>query len=114
NTGHAVSDFLNDFPQGMPVALYVAKRSYVSANLQAVQGFRAALGEAIEFMNSKPEQTRAYALKYLNMPPQVLAAMKMPDLRVKIDPERVDDWVKIMMSQNLVKGPIDLKQLLLQ
>jgi NitT/TauT family transport system substrate-binding protein len=114
NTGRAVTDFVNDFPQGMPVVLYAAKRSYVSANLQAVQGFRAALGEGIEFMKSKPEQTRAYTLKYLKMPPKVLAAMKTPDLRVKIDPQRVDDWLKIMMSQNLVKGPIDLKQLLLQ
>jgi NitT/TauT family transport system substrate-binding protein len=113
-TGRAVTDFLNDFPQGMPVALFVAKRSYVAANLQAVQGLRAALGEAIAFMDSKPDQARAYTLQYLKMPPAVLDAMKRPDLRVKIDPERVEDWVKIMMSQDLVKNPIDVKQLLVQ
>jgi NitT/TauT family transport system substrate-binding protein len=114
NTGRAITDFVKEFPQGMPVVLYAAKRAWIAANPNAVRGFRAALGEGIAFMNSKPEPTRVHTLKYLKMPPEVLAMMKKPDLRVKVESDRVEDWVKIMTSQNLVKGKIDLKQLILQ
>ena len=114
NTGRAITDFVKEFPQGMPVVLYAAKRTWVVANSDAVRGFRAALSEGISFTNDNPEPARAITLNYLKMPPEVLAAMKKPDLRVKVDPERVADWMEIMKSQGLVKGTIDLRQIVLE
>ena len=114
NLGRANPEFVGDFPEGMPVVVYAAKRSWIAANAKTVEAFRAALAEGIAFVNVNLPQTRVHTLKYLKMPPEVLAAMKKPDLRVKIDLDRIADWTKIMKSQNLVKGTIDPKQLILQ
>jgi NitT/TauT family transport system substrate-binding protein len=113
-TGRADFDFVKEFPQGMPVVVYVAKRTWVAANRATVQGFREAMADGIAFMDKDAEKTRVDVLKYLKIPPEVLASLKKPDLRIKIEPDRLADWVKIMKSQGLVKGTIDLAQLVAQ
>jgi NitT/TauT family transport system substrate-binding protein len=111
-TGHATSEFVKAFPNGFPVAVFMAKRKWVDANAQTVRAFRAALAETLEFMAKNPDKVSGPIIKYLKLPPEVVASTQVPDLTVDVKAESLAEWIRIMKSQNLVKGNLDPAKLI--
>ncbi len=111
-TGIATNGFVRDFPAGMPVAVYAAERSWAEQHRGEIDGFRAAMREAEKSFAANPEQGRADTLKYLKMPPQALAAMKIPPISIDLAPGGINEWITIMRGQNLVTGKLDASAIL--
>ena len=111
-TGTATDGFVRDFPAGMPVAVYAAERSWAEQHRGEIDRFRAAMREAEQFFAGHGEQGRADTLKYLKMPPQALAAMKIPEISIALAPAGINEWIRIMRGQNLVNGKLDAATIL--
>lgn len=110
--GTASDDFLRDFPSGMPVAIYAARRDWVEANRPTVEAFRAAMQDAIDFAAKNDEKAREDTNKYLKIPPQVMAHLKMPVLAVDVPQAGVAEWIKILKAQGLVGSNLDAARIL--
>jgi NitT/TauT family transport system substrate-binding protein len=100
-------DFTAGLPEGLPVVVFAAKRSWAAAHADLVRGFHDAIAEGIAFANSHPDAARADSAKYLKMPADVLKTIGMPDLRPNVSPQAIEAWVSILKSQNLVQGGLD-------
>jgi hypothetical protein len=68
--------------------------------------------EAEGFFAANPEQGRADTLKYLKMPTQALASMKIPAISIAIAPAGITEWIEIMRGQKLVTGKLDAASIL--
>jgi NitT/TauT family transport system substrate-binding protein len=111
-TGHISTDFLKGFPDGMAIVFYAATRSWAEAHRDVVNGFRQAMQEGLDFMKAHPDKMREDTAKFLKLPPDVLAHIEVPDLRNDIEPANLAEWIKIMKSQDLLKGDMDPQKLI--
>ena len=112
--GSAEDEFARDFPAGMPVAVYAAERDWAGAHREALEGFRAALQDGLALMQAHPDQGRADTLKFLKMPPEVMASMTLPALQVAVPAAGIEQWIAILRTQNLINGNPDAAQLIVK
>ena len=96
----------------MPVAIYAARRDWVVANRPTVEAFRAAMQDALDFAAKNDAKAREDTNKYLKLPPQVMAHLKLPVLAVDVPQAGVAEWIKILKAQDLVRGNLDPAKIL--
>jgi NitT/TauT family transport system substrate-binding protein len=110
--GHEAFNYIKDLPDGMPVLAYTGSRAWIAANRDTVAKFREALAEGMAFVAANHDKAFADANVYLKMPPAVMATMPTPDLRLDVKPEGLQQWVKLMKDQHLLKADLDVSKLI--
>jgi len=111
--GYVVSPYTGTFEQGLLSNIYTATDAWVQANPQAPKAFRAALDEAITFVQNSPEKARESAAKHLKLTPEVLAETPLANYRTDVVPTQVQAWNNISRRHGLVDRDIDPKSVLL-
>lgn len=101
-------------PAGTPALFYSATRDWAKANPAALQGFRGAMTDAMQFQSSDPAGARASAGKFINLPPAVMASILLPILQVDIKPEQMQFWIDAMAQQDMIQDKPDAAKLLVQ
>ena len=108
--GYTIGDFNEVLTPGtMPVA-FIATRAWASEHKDAVAAFRAALDDAVAYIqdSSHQESVLASLAKWTKLPPQVVTPASLPvrfDVHTK--PEDFAFWISAMREQGLISSNPD-------
>lgn len=111
-TGNLISTFLAEVPEGKPVALFVAQRSWAEGHPDVLTAFRAAFEDAVVFVKANPDQARADFGKYVKMPPAALAALELGVYQPRITEDQLSWWLDVMSRQDLLREKLDAAKLI--
>jgi len=106
--GTLLSPLAPDLPAGFSNMLYMSTRAWQQQHGQAIDGFRAALAEALEFAAANPETARADMGKYLKVPAPVLASLAVPVYKVPLASGELQFWADTMRQQGMLRKTPDL------
>ncbi|QCK88757.1 ABC transporter substrate-binding protein [Phreatobacter aquaticus] len=96
-----------------PIIFYAAARSWAAQNPQAVAGFRAAIREAAEIVNTDDDKASESIAKFTRQ--QMALVRSVP--RSRANPSLTGDnlrwWVEVMTQQKLLQGTPDVNSFIL-
>ncbi|MBP7567843.1 MAG: metal ABC transporter substrate-binding protein, partial [Burkholderiaceae bacterium] len=97
-----------------PTILYTARRDWAAKNPAAVKAFREATVEAAKFLNDpkNKDKVQAHIGKYIKLPPEVLATIQISPPAPIIVEKQLAYWVDVMKEQNMLRGNINVAQLI--
>jgi ABC-type nitrate/sulfonate/bicarbonate transport system substrate-binding protein len=104
-----VADFVGEVNPDILAAFWMAGTDWVAKNPKAVQGFRDALREAIDFARSNPTEARTIEAKYLTVVSPVT-----PSWQVDLSRGEFDFMVKLSAEMGLTRQSVDPDRLFLK
>jgi NitT/TauT family transport system substrate-binding protein len=112
--GYVVSYYTTFLPEGNPTILYTARRDWAQKNAAAVKAFSASIVEAAAFINNPKNnaKVREHLGKYIKLPPEVLATIQISPPLPVINEKHLSYWADVMRDQGMLKGPVNVAQLL--
>lgn len=99
--------FPASLPENTAAVFYASTRKWADANPQAVSQFRAAIAEAIQYIEANPQAAREDLAKYIRLPAPVLAAIPTPRLQEQVTPEQLAFWIDTMHDMGLIRSKPD-------
>ena len=96
-TGVNVRDFFSDLTPDAIAAIWMAKRDWVAAHPDIVNGFRAGLGEGMADLQANAEEFEAIQVKYLGF-----ASPAKPDWSLTVTKEDLDFFVGVSTQVGLI------------
>ncbi|MGA9024787.1 MAG: ABC transporter substrate-binding protein [Steroidobacteraceae bacterium] len=106
-TGHLVSPFVTEMPDGLFAIYYSATRSWARSNAATIKAFREALADAAVYLEKNPESARQILAKATRLPPDVIASVTLPTLRLQVPLNDVKYWSDTLLAQGMIKVPAD-------
>jgi len=116
--GYSIGTYSTVVPAGTMPTGYAATRDWVQKNPELVRAYRAALDEAVTFINNPANVTRVKAsmARHTKLPPQVADTLPIPtnltNLTNRPTAASIQFWVELMREQNLIKGNPDPARLI--
>jgi len=107
------AQFIRDMPAGMGITVFASKKAWANANMDAIKAFRAGFEEGADYTRANPDEARATVAKFLKLPPQAVAAVEIPQLDSKLNDSKLAPWVSIMKSQGMIRGDVNLKNVII-
>jgi NitT/TauT family transport system substrate-binding protein len=104
NTGTMLAPIFVDLPAGTSTIVFTTSRDWAKSNPKLLAGFRDAVAEAMDFVAKNPAEGQAFAGKFLNISPEVLATTRRPSMQVDISDRQIADWIDIMKRQAMIKN----------
>lgn len=101
-----------DLPDGLPPFVYVAKREWAVKNPELVKGFRDAMAEAVTLVSTRPADAIATYGKYVKLPPEALASVKINKLDINVSAQQLELWDAMMRRQGMLRKPLVASRLL--
>jgi len=112
--GYEVVDWLKETPDGTLTVIYAATRKWATENKDIIEGFKAGMAEANEFVKTHREaETKAIA-HYTRLPEKVIGSLAPPNLIVDVTPTQVKFWIDISREQGLIKGNPDPRHVIFE
>lgn len=111
-TGTILSYFTRELPEGLPIVFFATTRKWATANTATVKAFHDAMAEAIAFLPANVEESNQITSKYLKLPLEIVASVQIPPLAPDVDADALARWVKILQSQDMLKGTVDAQKLI--
>ena len=102
--GKEVSNWLKNTPDGTPTVVYMTTRKWATAHKAVIDGMRAGMHEAQDFIKTHKEETDQAIAKYTGLPVAVVASIPVPPLNVDLTPKQIQFWIDISKEQGLIKG----------
>lgn len=102
--GVPVANWLKSTPDGTPTVVWATTRKWADAHKQAIEGMRAAMREAKEFIKTHKDETDQAIAKYTGLPEKVVASIAVPPLDVDLNAKQIQFWIDICKEQKLIKG----------
>jgi NitT/TauT family transport system substrate-binding protein len=106
------AQFIRDMPAGMAITVFASKKAWADKNKDAIKAFRAGFDEGAEFARANPDEARATVAKFLKLPPQAVAPVAIPQLDSSLSPAKLAPWAAIMKSQGMIRGDVDIKNVI--
>lgn len=115
-TGYVAAYYVTFLPEGNPNLVYTARRDWAQKNPAAAKAFRESIVEAAAFLvNPKnAAKVREHIGKYIKLPPEVLATIQISPPAPIINEKQLTYWVDMMRDQNMLKGPMNVSQLIVK
>ena len=114
--GYDIGDFESIVPAGTTPVIYAATRDWATENPGAVRAFRAALDDAIGFIQTPTSASavRQSIANYTKLPLQAAATLAVPsNLETHVTPQALTFWIAVMREQGLIHGNPDPASLIL-
>jgi NitT/TauT family transport system substrate-binding protein len=105
-TGYKIADYVGELNPDVLAVLWMARSDWASANPKAVQAFRQAYAEAIEWCAKNPEESKKIAAKYIGFASPVL-----PDYGVEVKLSDLEFFEKIERELGKLRAPVDVSKL---
>jgi NitT/TauT family transport system substrate-binding protein len=102
--GKEVSNWLKNTPDGTPTVVYMTTRKWATAHKAAIDGMRAGMLEAQDFIKTHKDETNQAIAKYTGLPVQVVASIPVPPMTVDLTPQQIQFWIDLCKEQGLIKG----------
>jgi NitT/TauT family transport system substrate-binding protein len=106
--GTKVSSFTDNLKVELPIIVYSATRKWVSANPAAAKAFREAIAEGTAIANKDHAAVRAATAKFIKMPPEVIANMKLGRWQAEVTDAGMQGWIDIMKRQDMLRSSLDV------
>ncbi len=111
-TGELMSHFIRDMPAGMSITVFASKKAWAEKNQDAIKAYRAGFDEGSAYAHANPDEARAVVAKFLKLPPPAVAAVSIPKFDSKLSDSNLAPWVSIMKSQGMIRGDVNLKNII--
>jgi NitT/TauT family transport system substrate-binding protein len=108
-TGVKVADFIAELGRNILATFWTAKNDWARANPQAVQGFRAALTEGIDFIEKNPDEAKKIEQKYLGLTSPI-----WPVFSVSLETADLQLYADVYKQFGMSRQPIDVSKLILR
>jgi NitT/TauT family transport system substrate-binding protein len=92
--------------EGSPNSFYSSSTQYAKANPKQVEGFRAAMGDAVNWIKQNPDQARAELVTWLKLPAPVVAASPLPVLDTTMTVSKIEPYLPIARASGQITGTI--------
>ena len=104
----------NTVQKNVPVAQYVATKSYIDANPAIIERFNRAYNKGVDWINQNKgsDEWLKIISGYTRLKPEQLKGLAIPAFHKTVDAKRIDDVVALMKKHGLVEGAVDTKALL--
>ena len=99
-TGYVVAQFLQEVPEGKPVALFASQRNWALANHEAIARFRAAYTDAVAFVQTNHDKALMDFGHYVKLPPAALLATDTGHYQPQLSVEQLQWWIDVMTAQD--------------
>jgi len=112
--GYVASYYSTFLPDGNPTIIYTAKRDWAQKNAAAVKAFREAVVEGAAFIQNPKnnDKVRAAIGKFIKLPPEVLAKVQISPPGPLVNEKQLNYWIGLMKDQEMLKGTINVSQLI--
>ena len=105
--GRIAERFAAELPSDILGTIFIAERSWATANPTAVASFRAALVEAVTMLHAHPDIARAALKAHLGLSDAVLAVLPQPVMQTEITPGNLRFWIDTMTTEGLLANEPD-------
>ena len=115
--GYSIGNYATVVPAGTMPAAYAATREWVQKNPELVRAYRAALDDAVAFINNPANlgRVKASMARHTRLPPQVADTLPIPNnLTNRPTAESFRFWVELMREQGMIRGNPDPTRLIVQ
>jgi NitT/TauT family transport system substrate-binding protein len=112
-TGYLVAPYLTEMPDGLFSIYYSATREWAKNNAPAIKAFRDALAEANVFLAHDPVKSRQILAKATRLPPDVVAAVMLPTLKLAVPESDVNFWGDTLLAQGILRARPDAAKLVI-
>jgi NitT/TauT family transport system substrate-binding protein len=104
----------NVVQKNIPVAQYVATKTYIAANPAVIEKFSRAYNKGVDWMNQNKgsDEWVNIIAGYTRLKPEQIKGLAVPAYLKTVDPKRMDEVVALMKKNGLVEGAVDTKGLL--
>lgn len=92
--------------EGSLNAFYSSSKQYAQANPKTVSGFRAAMNQAIRYIQDNPADARTTLESWLKLPQAVVEAAPLPAFNSALDPSKIEPYIKVAQVSGQVSGSI--------
>lgn len=110
--GRKVSSFTDNLKVELPIIVYSATRKWVNANPAAAKAFREAIAEGTAIANKDHDAVRAATAKFIKMPPEVIANMKLGRWQAEVTDAGMGAWIDIMKKQDMLRSKLDVSKVI--
>lgn len=114
--GYVASYYSTFLPDGNPTIIYTAKRDWAQKNAATVKAFREAVVEGAAFIQNPKnnDKVRAAIGKFIKLPPEVLAKVQISPPGPLVNEKQLNYWIGLMKDQEMLKGTINVSQLIVK
>ena len=109
---HVLAYFPASLPENTSGVFYATSGKWAKEHPEAVAGFRAAIAEAVKFVQENPEAAREDLAKYIKLPPPVLASIPTPRLQAEVTPDQLAFWIDTLYSMEMIRKKPDAAALI--
>lgn len=106
------AQFIRDMPAGMAITVFASKKAWANANKDTIKAFRAGFDEGAAYVRANPDEARATVAKFLKLPPQAVAPVAIPQLDSAVTEAKLAPWAAIMKSQGMIRGDVNIKNVI--
>lgn len=112
--GYVASYYSTFLPDGNPTIIYTAKRDWAQKNAATVKAFREAVVEGAAFIQNPKnnDKVRAAIGKFIKLPPEVLAKIQISPPGPVVNEKQLNYWIGLMKDQEMLKGTLNVSQLI--
>jgi len=111
-TGDLLSNFIRDMPAGMSITVFASKKAWAEKNQDAIKAYRAGFDEGSAYAHAHPDEARAIVANFLKLPPPAVASVAIPKFDSKLSDKNLAPWVSIMKSQGMIRGDVNIKNII--
>lgn len=110
--GYVVAPYTGQIHSDLLVGVYAVTEDWISANPETPARFAAAMVQAIEFIENNHDQALASAATHLNLAPEILAEIPLPQFHAEVLPSQLQFWSDVSLRQGLIDEAVDPASLL--
>lgn len=107
NTGYLIAPYSGQFENPTLGSAFVVTLDWADANPEKVAAFRAAISDAVDFINNNPVESKEIFAAALQLPAEVVDSISIGGYGTEIDLEKVEAWNQILLTEGLIDEPVD-------
>ena len=109
-----ISYFLGEMPDKTQLMLNASTRKWAASHEKEIAAFRKALDEATQYALANEKEARHSIIKWLKLPPEVVAAARFPDLSTLVTENDMKWWIATLKEQSRLRTDVDPAKFLLK
>jgi NitT/TauT family transport system substrate-binding protein len=112
-TGYLIAPYSGQFKNPSLGGGFVVTKDWADGNPNEVKAFRAAINDAVDFIQKNPRESKEILATYLKLPKEVADSINIGGYSTEIDLAKIEAWNEILLTEKLIDGPIDPKVIVL-
>jgi NitT/TauT family transport system substrate-binding protein len=105
--GHvALGDQLLQIANPARSTVWISERTWAASHRPVIAKWTAALSKARELIEKNPQRARAVLAQYTKLPPAVVESIPLPYFEVKLAPQELDVWIRVMSDLGNLQKPL--------